>query len=122
MDTGQSLNGSLLFVTGSVDGVPVDLKGHGVLPYCSNQANHFCTLECTVGFDTIHSPSYYIGGACFSAGGNGTDLQQIGVDASHKDPRYTIRFLCGAISDYTCYLNGTVFTRVGLQPGESHQL
>lgn len=117
LDTGQSWDRGLLSVNGSVGGSPVELKD-GVMAYCSEQANPWCMLTCTVRFDTIHSPSYFLNGSCFSTGENGTDLQEIGVHASHKHPSYTTHFPCHAISNYTCYMNSTVYTQVGVHPGK----
>ena len=104
-----------------MDGSPVDMKGHGVslvLPYCA-KAIPVCTLECTVTFETVHSPMYYINGSCFSAGGSGEGLQQIGVTATHDYPNHVVKYLCHTISKYTCYMNETVYTEVEVRPGKS---
>ena len=116
----QAQNGAVLYVNGSVDGSPVDLNSHGVLPYC-DQASPVCTLECRVTFETIHSPSYYINGSCFSAGGSTSvkELEKIGVNATYAHPNYVVQFLCHAIPNYTCYMNETVYTQVEVRPGKS---
>ena len=121
LDTGQQAqNRAVLSLKGSVDGSPVDLNDHGVLPYC-DQASPVCTLECRVTFETIHSPSYYINGSCFPAGGNTSvkELEKIGVNATHAHPNYLVKFPCRAISEYTCYMNETVYTQVDVRPGKS---
>ena len=125
LDTGQEQNGAVLSVKGRVAGSPVDLKGHGVLvlPYC-DQASPVCTLECTVTFETIHSPSYYINGSCFSAGGSTSvkELEKIGVNATYAHPNYVVQFLCHAIPKYTCYMNEMVYTQVEVRPGKSFSI
>ena len=120
LDTGQAQNGAVLSVNGSADGSPVDLNSHGVLPYC-DQASPVCTLRCTVTFETIHSPCYYINGSCFSAGGSTSvkELEKIGVNATHAHPNYSVKFPCRAISEYTCYMNEMVYTQVEVHPGKS---
>ena len=121
LDTGQSQDEGLLSVNGSVDGSPADLKD-GVMAYCPEQTNPLCMVNCTVGFPTMHSPSYFLNGSCFSAGGSGEGLQEFGVQSSRPEhPKYSIHFPCNAISNYTCYLNDTLYTHVGIRPGKSFQ-
>ena len=123
LDTGQEQNGAVLSVKGSVAGSPIDLNSHGVLPYC-DQASPVCTLECRVTFETIHSPSYYINGSCFPAGGstNVKELEKIGVNATHEHPNYVVQFLCHAFPKYTCYMTETVYTQVEVRPGKSFSI
>ena len=112
-------------MNGSVDGSPVDLKGHGVLvlPYC-DQASPVCTLGCRVTFETRYTPRYYIKEGCFPAGGNTSvkELEKIGVNATYAHPNYVVQFLCHAIPNYTCYMNETVYTQVEVRPGKSFSI
>ena len=120
LDTGQSNANGLLVLEGSVDGTPADLRD-GVMYYCSNRANHRCRIACTIGFPTVHSPSYSINGRCYSAGGMGKDLRPIGINTTHNHPTYTVSFPCHAIN-YRCVINGTVHSQeVRVQPGNCFQ-
>lgn len=114
-DTGQSKASELLVLEGKVGGTPADFSD-GVMAYCPIGVSH-CLIQCKVSFFTPYSPSHSINGRCYSPGGMGRDLAQIGINATNNHPKYAVRFLCHAINSYRCVMNATIYSqKVTMRP------